>query len=79
MTRADLAAGTGCRQIDAHITTCEARTGHQLAGSRFSLGDGDDQLRTESQSIDSGSSVLAADGGAGDGRWRSRSRDSGPR
>jgi RTX calcium-binding nonapeptide repeat (4 copies) len=66
---ATVIAAAPCTQIDEHNVSCPHAVGSRFEGAAFALGDGDDTLATDSDSIFSESNVIAADGGAGNDRF----------
>jgi hypothetical protein len=66
-----VSAGEGCIQVDAQRATCsQPDTERHLEGVRIAVSDGDDRVSVDSDTQDSGSNVLLADGGPGDDRLR---------
>ena len=66
---AGVVAGEGCTQVDARSASCSEQDPERyIDGLRLAAGDGDDRLSIDTDTEDSGSNVLSADGGPGDDR-----------
>jgi hypothetical protein len=66
---ATLTAAAPCAQIDERNVSCPAVQGGRLEGAAFTLGDGDDTLDVDADTLISSGDVLSADGGPGNDRF----------